>query len=39
MVFAVAREAVKGSEYRVNDTREEYNGNNLFSNAKDVDKR
>lgn len=30
MVFAVAKEAIKGSEYRVNDTREEFNGDNLF---------
>ena len=31
MLFAVAKEALRGSEYRVNDTREEFNGDNLFS--------
>ena len=30
MIFAIAKEAIKGSEYRVNDTREEYNGDNLY---------
>jgi len=35
MLFAVAREALVGSEYRVDDTRVEFNGNNLFSDAKD----
>ena len=34
MLFAVAREAFAGSEYRVDDTRKEYNGENLFSDAK-----
>ncbi len=35
MLFAVAREAMAGSKYRVNDTRVEYNGDNLFANAKE----
>ncbi len=35
MVFAVIKEAIAGSEYRVNDTREEYNGQNLYTNAKE----
>ena len=35
MIFAVAREAVAGAEYRVNDTREEFNGTNLYRNAKE----
>ena len=35
MVFAVIKEAIVGSDYRVNDTREEYNGDNLYSNAKE----
>ena len=35
MVFAVAKEAIVGSEYRVEDTRSEFNGNNLFDNAKE----
>ena len=34
MIFAVAREALMGSEYRVQDTRGEFLGDNLFSNAK-----
>lgn len=34
MIFAVAREALAGSEYRVGDTRSEYNGDNLYSDAK-----
>ena len=33
MILAVAREAIMGSEYRVNDTREEYNGTNLYEDA------
>jgi hypothetical protein len=33
MVFAVIKEAIVGSDYRVNDTREEYNGDNLYSNG------
>ena len=36
MLFAVAREAIVGSEYRVNDTREEFNGENLFSDCKNT---
>ena len=35
MLFAVAREAVVGSSYRVDDTREEYDGQNLYFNAKE----
>ena len=35
MVFAVLREAIVGSEYRVDDTREEYNGENLYADAKE----
>lgn len=35
MIFAVLREAIAGSDYRVNDTREEYNGKNLYSDAKE----
>lgn len=38
MLFAVAREAVVGSEYRVDDTREEFDGTNLFSDAKGGEK-
>lgn len=34
MIFAVAKEAIAGSEYRVNDTREEFNGKNLYEDAK-----
>ena len=34
MVFAVAREALIGSEYRVDDTRTEFTGDNLYSDAK-----
>lgn len=34
MVFAVLKEAIKGSEYRVDDTRSEFNGNNLYDDAK-----
>ena len=36
MIFEIARETLAGSEYRVNDTREEFNGRNLHSNAKEV---
>lgn len=35
MVFAVAREAILGSEYRVDDTRTEFTGDNLYSDAKE----
>lgn len=34
MVFAVAKEALRGSKYRVEATREEYTGDNLDSDAK-----
>lgn len=34
MIFAVAKEAIIGSEYRVNDTREEFIGTNLYTDAK-----
>lgn len=34
MIFAVAREALVGSEYRVDDTRSEFTGDNLYSDAK-----
>lgn len=34
MIFAVFKEAIAGSEYRVDDTRSEFTGNNLFSDAK-----
>lgn len=36
MLFAVAKEALAGSEYRAGDTREEYNGKNLYSDAKET---
>lgn len=36
MTIAVIREAIVGSKYRVDDTREEYNGFNLFSDAKET---
>ena len=34
MLFAIAREALIGSEYRSGDTRKEFNGNNLYDDAK-----
>lgn len=34
MIMAVLKEVVNGSYYRVNDTREPYNGNNLYSDVK-----
>jgi len=34
MIFAVLREAIVGSEYRVDDTRGEFTGDNLYSDAK-----
>lgn len=34
MIFAVAREALHGSEYRVNATRAEFNGENLYTDSK-----
>ena len=36
MLFGVAKEAFVGSEYRVDDTRVEFDGSNLYSNAKEV---
>ena len=33
MIFAVLKEAVKGSEYRVDDTRGEFTGDNLYEDA------
>ena len=33
MVFAVIREAIAGSEYRVDDTRGEFDGTNLYEDA------
>lgn len=36
MVFAVAKAAVVGADYRVNDTRKEFNGKNLYSDASGV---
>ena len=38
MMFAVAKEALAGSEYRINDTRPAFNGRNLFDNAKEEKK-
>lgn len=35
MVFAILREAFAGSEYRIKDTRKEFTGSNLYSDAKD----
>ncbi len=35
MIVAVLREAIVGSKYRVDDTRKEYNGDNLYSDAKE----
>ena len=34
MVFAVLREAIVGEDYRVSETRDEYNGKNLYEDAK-----
>ena len=34
MLFAVLREAISGAEYRVGGDREEFNGKNLFTDAK-----
>ena len=36
MIFAVLREAIAGSEYRANDTRTEFTGDNLYSDAKNI---
>ncbi len=38
MIFAVIKEALKGSDYRVNDTRAEYIGTNLFDTEDTVEK-
>ena len=38
MVFAVIKEAIVGREYRVNYTREEYDGKNLYTNAEETSK-
>lgn len=35
MIFALAKETIHGSEYRVGDTRKEFNGKNLYSDAKE----
>ena len=35
MIFAVAKEALAGAEYRVDDIRTEFNGDNLYSDAKE----
>lgn len=35
MVLAVAREVIAGAEYRVKDTREEFDGKNLYFDAKE----
>lgn len=35
MLFCIVKETLVGSKYRVDDTRKEYNGNNLYSNAKE----
>lgn len=37
MIFAVAKEALRGSEYRVEATREEYMGDNLDFDAKQIE--
>ena len=34
MIFVVLKEALHGSEYRIDDTREEFDGHNLFSDPK-----
>ena len=34
MIFAVARETLIGAEYRINDTRDEFNEKNLFLDAR-----
>ena len=39
MFFAVVREAIVGSEYRVDDTRQEFQGDNLYYDAKKSDKQ
>lgn len=36
MVFAVAKEVLRGSEYRVEAMKEEYMGDNLDSDAKQI---
>ena len=34
MIFALAKEAIHGSEYRSGDTREEFNGKNIYEDAR-----
>ena len=36
MLIAILREAINGSDYRVNDTRPEYDGTNLFYDSKGI---
>lgn len=36
MIFVILKEVIHGSEYRVNDTREEFSGENLFADPKIV---
>ncbi len=38
MIIAIIKETVAGSEYRVDDTRNEFNGKNLFEDAKGLSK-
>ena len=38
MVVAIIRETIDGADYRVDDTREAFNGKNLYSNAKEKSK-
>ena len=35
MVLAVAKAALVGAGYRVNDTREEFDGSNLYTDARE----
>ena len=39
MLFAVAREAIVGAEYRVGGVREEFFGTNLYSDARGGDSK
>lgn len=39
MIVTVLREAIVGAEYRVSGTREEFTGDNLYSDAKKVDSK
>jgi len=36
MIFAIAKETIAGSEYRVADTRTEFDGTNLYDDAKEI---